>query len=233
MSHEPAKLYYFRGRGRSQQARWALTVAKIKFENVTLTKSAEFDELCRTGKLTYQQVPMLEMGGRYISQSMAIVRHAARLGDLYGADAEEACAIDEVLDGITDARNPIVAFPFAQQVEQATRQLHNAVQRFFPCFELIAERNVANAPFMVGTRLSIADVLLAELVHSTSEAIRATYGDEAITSMLEPFKRLRGTYEHVLALPEISAFMAGPNWFAFPVGQVGKEYVRNVREVLN
>ena len=40
-------------------------------------------------------------------------------------------------------------------------------------------------------------------------------------------------HAHVLALPAIQGFVGGPNWFAFPAGDVGKAYVRNVRNVLS
>ena len=227
----PAKLYYFKGRGRSQQSRWVLAASSIAFTNVCLSTSAEFQALCDSGKLAYNQVPMLEAdGGRCISQSMAIVRHAARAGGLYGTCAEEAARIDEVLDGISDARGPIVGYPFMDPREACAR-LQQSVQKFFPCFERIVEGNGA-PPFAVGASLTAADVLLAELVDSTSEAFSATFEPAMADSVLQPFPRLRALHAHVLALPQIQAFRTGPNWMAFPEGQVGRDYVTNVRTVL-
>ena len=219
------KLHYFHGRGRAQQSRWALAAAAMPFVNVCLSTAADFDELCGTGKLAYRQVPMLEEeGGRCISQSMAIVRHAARQGNLYGTTADEAARIDEVLDGISDARGAIVSYPFMQDPGEATARLQQSAARFFPCFEAIIERN-AQPPFAVGANLTIADVLLAELVESCCEAMG---GDELVA----PFPRLKAVHAHVLGLPQIRAFMGGENWFAFPKGDVGATYVRNVRTVL-
>jgi glutathione S-transferase len=233
MSSDLAKLYYFHGRGRVQQSRWAMAAAKIPFTNVCLSTSAEFAQLCEVpGKLSYGQVPMLELpDGQCLSQSMAIVRHATRVGELYGTGHEEAARVDEVLEGIQDARGPIISFPF-MNAQEACSRLHGSVQRFFPCFEALIERN-ASPPYAVGTALTIADVLLAELVHSTLEALTATFGDEAGSQVLGPFPKCRAVHAHVLALPEITQFMNGPNWFAFPAGQVGKDYVRNVQTVLN
>ena len=78
-----------------------------------------------------------------------------------------------------------------------------------------------------------ADVLLAELCHSTTEAFEATFGAAAAATLLEPYPQLRALHAHVLALPAIQGFVGGPNWFAFPAGDVGKAYVRNVRNVLS
>ncbi len=76
-----AKLHYFRGRGNSQQARWALAAAGIPYESVFLDTAADFQALKQSGKLTFGQVPMAEFVGddgkvTCVSQSLAIVRHA-------------------------------------------------------------------------------------------------------------------------------------------------------------
>ena len=225
----PAKLHYFRGRGRSQQSRWALAAANIAFTSCCLSTSQEFAAL--QPKLTYGQVPMLEHGDLCISQSMAIVRHTARVGSLYGASVEDASRVDEVLDGIIDARGVIVSFPFMDDPREACMRLRQSMQRFWPSFEALIERN-ATPPHVVGSSLTVADVLLAELVHSATEAFSETFGPEISASMLEPYPRLRALHAHVVGLPQVQAFMAGPNWFPFPAGKIGVDYVRNVRDVL-
>ena len=228
----PVKLHYFAGRGRSQQSRWMLAASSIVFTNVCLTTREEFVALCESGKLTYQQLPMLEDGERCISQSMAIVRHAARAGALYGTTDEEAARVDEVLDGISDARGPIVSYPFMDAAEACGR-LQQSIERFFPCFERVIERNGA-PPFAVGASLTAADVLLAELVDSTIEALSAaTFGPPAVDAALGPYPKLRALHSHVLGLPQIQAFRVSTNWMPFPEGQVGRDYVMNVRTVLS
>ena len=174
---------------------------------------------------------MLENGERRISQSMAIVRHAARVGALYGTTSDEAARIDEVLDGISDARGPIVSYPF-MDAREACGRLQQSVARFFPCFEGAITRN-GSPPFAVGESLTAADVLLAELIDSTLEAFSATFAPTVAYAALEPFPKLRALHAHVLGLPQIQTFRAGPNWMPFPEGQVGRDYVQNVRSVLS
>lgn len=161
-----------------------------------------------------------------ISQSMTIVRHAARRGNLYGTSTDEAALIDEVLDGITDARGAIVSYPFLPDEREACGRLAQSTNRFFPHFEALLARNHAHAPHVVGGALTIADVLLAELVESCCEAVGES-------SLLDAYPKLKALHAHVLALPPIQTFMGGANWFAFPKGDVGARYVRNVRTVLS
>lgn len=225
-----ARLYYFRGRGNSQQSRWALAAAGIPFESVFLMQAGDFAALRASGKLAYGQVPMLEDGGQCISQSLAIVRHCARRGGLYGADHSEAARVDEIIDGIKDARGPLIGYPFGD-AREACMQLAGAAQRFFGCFEELIRKNGA-PPFAVGTSLTMADVLLAELVESTREAFEATFGAGAATQVLGPYPLLRALHEHVLALPAIVDFRASANFMPFPAGEVGRAYVLNVRTAM-
>ena len=43
-----------------------------------------------SGKLPFDQMPLLEIDGNFLSQSSAMVGNLARLGNLYGGDDTEA-----------------------------------------------------------------------------------------------------------------------------------------------
>lgn len=232
-----AKLYYFHGRGRSQQSRWALAAAGVPFENVCLSSKKEMEDLRSGGNLTFNQVPMLEIDGLKLTQSMAIVRHAARLGGLEGKTPTECARVDEILEGISDARNAIISYPFNPDAVQVVNQHMASVQKYFTAFEAMIARNNTpscfGGPFAVGNELTAADVLLAELVESSREAVESVSdAAKATTHVLQPYPKLRALHAHVLSLPGIKAFMASPNWFPFPAGEHGKKYVANVQTVL-
>eukprot|EP00746_Dinoflagellata_sp_MGD_P161972 gnl/MRDRNA2_/MRDRNA2_89330_c0_seq1.p1 gnl/MRDRNA2_/MRDRNA2_89330_c0~~gnl/MRDRNA2_/MRDRNA2_89330_c0_seq1.p1 ORF type:complete len:233 (+),score=26.96 gnl/MRDRNA2_/MRDRNA2_89330_c0_seq1:136-834(+) len=230
---EPAKLYYFHGRGKSQQSRWVLAAAKVPFQNVCLSSAKEIRSLRQEGKLTYNQVPMLEIDNVRLSQSMAIVRHAARLGKLEGATPVEQARVDEIVEGISDSRNAIIGFPFQRDALGACQNHLGAVQKYFPVFEELVRRN-GNPPFAVGSALTVADVLLAELVDCSAEAVRSVADEEQTRQfILDPYPQLRALHSYVLSLPQIKAFMSGPNWFPFPTGEIGRKYVSNVQTVLS
>ncbi len=225
-----ARLHYFRGRGNSQQPRWALAAAGIPFESAFLITASDFAALRASGSLTYGQVPMLEDGEHRLSQSLTIVRHCARRGGLYGVNDSEASRIDEVIDGIKDARGPLVGYPFGDPREACAR-LAGAAERFFPCFEELIRKN-GSPPFVVGAALTMADVLLAELLDSTQEAFEATFGSQAAVQVLEPYPQLRTLHAHVVSLPAIKQFKASANWMPFPAGAIGRAYVENVRTAM-
>lgn len=229
----PAKLYYFHGRGKSQQSRWVLAAAGIPFQNVCLSTAAEIQALRQEKKLTYNQVPMLEIDGMRLTQSMAIVRHAARLGKLEGATPVEQARVDEIVEGISDARNGLIGFPFQRDAMDACRQYLGSVQKYFPIFEELAARN-SSQPFAVGNALTVADVLLAELVDNSYEAVYSAADEQqAEQHILKPYPRLSALHSHVLSLPQIQAFKSSPNWFPFPAHDVGRKYVQNVQTVLS
>ena len=123
-----------------------------------------------------------------------------------------------------------MAYPFCDAHEACA--LHaQAIKRFFPCFEGVLARNT-QPPFAVGGALTMADVLLAELVESTQEAFAQTLGEQAAEQVLSPYPLLRTLHARVLTLTAIVNFKASANWMPFPAGQVGKEYAEHVRAAL-
>jgi len=226
-----AKLYYFHGRGRAQQSRWVLAAAGVPFQNACLSTKKDMDDLRGGGHLTFNQVPMLEIDGLKLTQSSAIVRHGARLGGLEGKTPSECARVDEVVEGINDARNAIISYPFTDAVQVVNQHL-GSVQKYFAAFEVLIGRN-SSAPFAVGNGLTVADVLLAEVVESSREAVESVSDStKASALVLEPYPKLRALHAHVLSLPAIKAFMTSPNWFPFPAGETGRRYVANVQTVL-
>lgn len=54
--------------------------------------------------MPFGQVPILEIDGKVIHQSMAITRYLAKLVKLVGKDDMEALEIDSVVDTVNDLR---------------------------------------------------------------------------------------------------------------------------------
>ena len=162
-----AKLHYFKGRGRAETTRWMLAVNRIPFENIAIETPEALAALRASGKLPFDQMPLLELDGLKLSQSSAMIRYLARRGDLYGHDDTEALWCDMIAGAVADFAETAIQAAFQPSTEIATTSMRTRFAKFGPCFEA---RLVSNGgDFCVGNRLSFADVVLAEALTSYME----------------------------------------------------------------
>lgn len=61
---------------------------------------------------TYGQVPVLEVNGKFLSQTQAICRYVARKFKLTGADEWDAARADEIVDGVQEFAECELNFTF-------------------------------------------------------------------------------------------------------------------------
>jgi hypothetical protein len=64
-----AKLHYFPGRERAETTRWMLANNQTAFENVLIDSPEALAALRATEKLPFDQMPLLEIDGKNLSQS--------------------------------------------------------------------------------------------------------------------------------------------------------------------
>ena len=63
------RVTYWRGRGRCEPLRCILAISGTAFENVYLSQKSDRDELVASGKLAYDQVPLVEVDGLNLVQA--------------------------------------------------------------------------------------------------------------------------------------------------------------------
>jgi len=161
------KLHYFKGRGRAETTRWMLAVNRIDFENIAIETPLALAALRATGKLPFDQMPLLELDGLNLSQSSAMIRYLARQGDFYGRDDTEALWCDMIAGAVADFAETAIQAAFQTSTEIATTSMQTRFAKFGPCFEARLASN--GGEFCVGNRLSLADVVLAEALTSYLE----------------------------------------------------------------
>lgn len=193
-----AKLTYFASRGRAETTRWMLAACGIPFENVGLSEPEQMEALRATGKLPFDQLPLLELDGQRYSQTSAMIRILARRGDLYGDGDAERALIDMIAGVTADFVEPAIGWSFQPSAAAARAGLDRALDKFGPRFEALLEDGRSN---VAGGRMSFADVVLAEATTHFSER------DDAI---LDPFPRLSAHRERICAHPGITAYLASP-----------------------
>jgi glutathione S-transferase len=162
-------------------------------------------------------LPLLEIDGLNLSQSAAMVAYLARRGGFYGDDAIEAVRCDMIAGAVADFNAPAMQFAFQPDPEFAKQGLLASIEKFGPRFAKILDEN--GGEFMVGTRRSLADVVLAESLTSYLEII---------SNALEALPGLKGLQERVISDAGIAAYLRSPNRWRRPDDQ----YVIDVARVL-
>lgn len=202
------KLTYFNSPGRAEPVRVALHLGGIAFEDHRLDY-AGFSAAKAGGDLPLGSVPVLEVDGVRIVQTAAILRYVARIGDtsLYPTDAWAALLVDSVVDSFNDTlSNALLPSLFERDMEKklAMRLDFTAgpMARVYGYLEGILERT--GGPFVTGSALSIADIMVALQVVQ----IRSGKLDGITTAHLERFPRVVALADAYLADARIAAYNA-------------------------
>ena len=211
------ELTYFKGRGRAESTRWMLAINQIQFTNVQVTTPQELASLRLTGKLPFDQMPLLEINGLCLSQSAAMIRYLARLGEFYGDNDQDAMMCDMFAGAVADFAETGLQAAFQPTAEVAITNLNDKCQKFGPKFEahLAANGNGVCA----GSRLSLADVVLAEALSGYLEWCPA---------ILETTPHIKALNERVVDQPGIAKYLKSTQRYPKPA----IEYVVDVARVL-
>ena len=204
------QLHYFKGRGRAETTRWMLAANQIKFENVVIESPEALAVLRATGKLPFDQMPLLEIDGLCLSQSSAMIRYLARRGGYYGETDADAVWCDMIAGAVGDFAETSLQAAFQPTVEAAVKSLRNRFEKFGPKFEARLAEN--------GTGFC-ADVVLAEALTGYLEWVPDILVDSPLLIAL---------HAQVLDLPGIAAYLNSAQHYPM----AGDTYVIDVARVL-
>ena len=113
------------------------------------------------------QLPLLEIDGLNLTQAAAMVQYLARKHKLVGDSPEEAVKCDMIFGATTDLAQSPMARCFKPDQAEAVAAMQTSLDKFGPRLEACVEPT----GFMVGTRLSYADVMTAEVLTSFLECL--------------------------------------------------------------
>lgn len=192
-----ATLTYFRGRGRAETTRWMLAATGVSFSNIAVDTPEELAALRASGKLPFDQMPLLEIDGLCLSQSSAMIRYLARRSGLYGANDTDAMWCDMIVGVVADFAEVAMQAAFKPSADVAIADLQARFSKFAPCFERrIVEQG---SGFCAADRMTFADVVLAEALSSYVEWC---------PDILEATPGLRALYERVTGEAGLAAYLA-------------------------
>jgi len=160
MTFPSYKLTYFNCRGRAEPARFVFAFAGVPYEDVRLEYATWTKEEAQ--KFPWGLLPVLEVDGKVLAQSGAIVRYLGKLYKVAGDDDFEAAKCDEMVGAHQDLAEivwpVIIELDETKKKEGTAKILEETFPKYFDKFNEILENN---GGFLVGKRLSYADFYIA------------------------------------------------------------------------
>ncbi|XP_025425789.1 glutathione S-transferase-like [Sipha flava] len=150
--------------------------------------------------MPFRKVPVLEIDGKKLNQSMAISRYLAKKAGLAGADEWESLLIDIAVDNFNDLRLAIVAYAFDSNEESKAAKYGPLINETLPLYLNKFESTVAeNKGYFVNGKLSWADILFVALSDIFNVMLKV--------DMLEGRPNLQGLKKTVLEVPQIKSWI--------------------------
>jgi len=192
------KLTYFNMRGRAECIRLIFAATGTKFEDVRINPD-KWPELKPT--TPWGQMPILEVGGNKLSQTITICRYLGRELKLAGKDAWEAGKCDEYVDSINDLFAEWVKY-FYNSDPTAKAKAHEdfksgPLPKYLGKFNDI--KGKVGGKFLVGEGLTWADIFIADKL----DRLQESEGDD----VLDKYPALKAFKEAVYATPNISSYV--------------------------
>ncbi|KAM9345175.1 glutathione S-transferase 3-like [Symphorus nematophorus] len=188
-------LHYFNGRGKMESIRWLLTVAEVEFDEVHLTTREQYEKLLSDGSLMFQQVPMVEIDGMKLIQTKAILNYIAEKHGLHGKDIKDRVMINQYTEGLMDLMEMIMMLPFTADPKPKLDNIYTkATERYLPVFEKV----LAGSIYLVGGKLSCADVQLLECTLML---------EEKFAGILADFRNVKAFQGRMTENPAIKRFL--------------------------
>lgn len=194
------KLTYFNRRGRAEPIRYLFAAAGVNFVDHRIDEKEEWPSV----KADYElcQVPVLEVDGKVVQQSKSIFRFLGREFGFDGATSWDQLQIDSIIETLNDLENEGRKVSREKNAEKKEKLLKHyldvVLRRIFGYLEDILVQNNGGEGFLVGSKMTIADIMVFTHVHDYLAFI-----PEA--KLVEP--KLLGLYDRIKSNPEISEWI--------------------------
>ena len=188
------KLHYFDFHGgRGEPVRLAMYLGGIEFEDRRIPL-AEWPGI--KDEMPFHAVPVLDVDGRALSQSNAIMRYVGKLTGLYPVDPWQAACCDEAMDAVEDIVTQVVPTFFIKDEDEKREARLELADGPLPLFlRGIEARLVAgDGEYFADSRLTIADlkvyVWIRGLRSGILDHIPADLPDNVAPRLVEHFERV-------------------------------------------
>ena len=223
------ELGYWAIRGLGQPIRFLLAHAEVAFSEVRLGVNQDGSIVADgshdwathkdTLSVPFPNLPyLIDSSGPAevrLTQSNAVMRYLARRFDYCGDTASDQICIDVLQDEAYDLRNSIVetVYTLGAEYEAAFDEFTStAVPRYLDGFESYLSNRGIHTHF-VGTRISLVDFILYELIWQVSIMVPGSVTDTHRPS-------LQRFIEAFAKIPQITAYMARSDYIDRPINSV-------------
>ncbi|KAL7738028.1 hypothetical protein ACLKA6_006381 [Drosophila palustris] len=198
---EPIKhsytLFYFNVKALAEPLRYLFAYGAIEYEDVRVTRD-EWPALKPT--MPMGQMPVLEVDGKRVHQSISMARFLAKTVGLCGSTPWEDLQIDIVVDTINDFRLKIAVVSYEPEDEIKEKKLVTLNAEVIPFYLEKLEQTVKdNDGHLALGKLTWADVYFAGICDYMNYMVKR--------DLLEPYPALRGVVDAINALEPIKAWI--------------------------
>jgi len=192
------KLTYFNVRGRGETIRLCLAAGGIKYEDKRIEHK---DWPALKPNTPWGSLPVLEVDGKTLGQSITIARYVAREAGLVGKNSLEQGLVDSVVDTTTEFREKMIEVHFKPEDQKAAAQKdfqEKTIPAILGNLEKFAASNKEKPGYFVGSKLTLADVhffSILEILMGNAPTI------------LSSFPTLKKVYDNVAANPKIAEYI--------------------------
>ncbi|XP_060565092.1 probable glutathione S-transferase 9 isoform X1 [Ruditapes philippinarum] len=162
------KLTYFDIRGRGEIPRLLFHAAEVEFTDDRIDSEEKWYNSLKA-KMPQRVLPVLEVDGKLLSQSLTICRYLAREFGLCGKTSWEQALVEQVVDTMDDLRAEVAKWIYEKDTEKKDEigsHLRSEIYpKFFGILEDILKENEENnnrSGYLVGDSLTLADLSVFE-----------------------------------------------------------------------
>ena len=158
-------LHYFGINGRAVIPRAILTYAKADWTDDKITFD-NWPKIKKSGLCEFEQLPVLEVGGKKYCESNAINLYLAETFKLMGKNTEENYQIYNLLMTFDDFMKPIFEYMFCQDENKKNELKNKALEVYKFFLEKLDKRYVTlgKGKYFLGNHFTLADIYLASAI---------------------------------------------------------------------
>jgi len=161
------KLSYFAGRGRAEVPRYLFAIAGVPYEDHRIAHTAppDGDWAKLKPKTPYGGLPVLRVDGTDIAQTATIIRFLGNRFDLLGSNEIERAKIDALTEHLRD----IHTARWEALLTKDEKKNDDFYNNKLPVFVAALEKNFEGSTYLVGNKLSVADVATWDIFSEKSQ----------------------------------------------------------------